>query len=130
MGVSEELPTDRVSLGRIWDGLDLEASLGQAAGRPQLIVEISNAPLKPDLLLFWSPAGAAVRATPETSEHGVGDTDGGQLPADSVLVGVLRAAKYAVFDLPERTLAGEGRLVLYSLPYRQVVGVSELVRLH
>lgn len=130
IAVEGEMTSERVSLGQIWDDIGLEVSVGRMQEGPRLIVEISNAPLKPDLLLFWSPAEAEIRMTPTSSDHVVAGTDGGQLPEGSVLLGMLRETSSAVFELPEPTRIGEGRLVLYSLPYRQVVSVSRPVNLN
>lgn len=120
---------ERTSLGQIWEGIGLEVSLGRSQEERRLVVEISDVPLKPDLLLFWSPVSAEVRSTPESEGHTVRAADGGQVPAGSVFLGVLRETNPAVFALPERTRADAGRLVLYSLPYRQVVSVSSPVHL-
>jgi hypothetical protein len=100
------------------------------AARAQLIVEITEQLLKPDLLLFWSPGGAKLRAAPESSELEEHANAGVQLPEGSVLVGNFRETERAVYDLPDRAVGTNGRFILYSLPYRRVVSASEPVDLN
>lgn len=107
------------SLGSIWAGLGLHASLKRDDHRAALMVDIVDPPLKPDLLLYWIPVSAGLR-TPAGSAAS-------QLPVTAVFLGALKEARQAAFDLPPRTLEGEGRIVLYSLPYREVVSVSNPV---
>jgi hypothetical protein len=108
------------SRGLIWEGLGFEVSFKWNAARYALIVDIVDPPLKPDLLLYWIPVSAEVR-TPA-------DSAAAQLPATAVFLGALKETRQADFDLPPRTLEGEGRIVLYSLPYREVVSVSTPVK--
>lgn len=119
-----------VPLGRVWEGLGFEVSVKSDATRAQLIVEISAPPLKPDLLLFWSPASSELRASPQTVEGEGHASHGDQLPNGSVLLGAIRETSKAVLDLPRQIVGEEGRLILYSLPYREVVSASQPVDLN
>lgn len=111
------------SLGLIWNGIGLEASLKRDDARSALVVDIVDPPLKPDILLYWIPAAAEI---PTSTDPPV---SAAQLPASAVFLGALKERRQAVFELPPRTLEGNGRIVLYSLAYREIVSVSSSVNL-
>lgn len=66
---------------------------------------------KPDLLVYWSQAGAAAA---------------GALPADAVLLGAFAAA---ALPLPAGSAGHDGVLILFNLADQEVVAVSKPFRL-
>lgn len=65
---------------------------------------------RPEILVYWTPAGSAA----------------GQLSPDAFLLGALADARARAFALPPAALGRAGRLVLYSLGHQEVVDAAEL----
>lgn len=120
---------DSASLRVIWQGLDWQAGQIDHNGKNTLVVSHPNRRPWADLLLYWVPEGSDFRPTPEPVNLDAHPAEGRQLPSEALFLGPIDGRDTSVFDIPAQMAARPGTLVLYSLPYRRVAAVSEILTL-
>ena len=121
---------DFIDFQAVWPDLDWQVGQTMRKGQKVLVLRHPAREPQADLILYWIPANRPLRPPPETDDGIHTDHAGLQLPGEALFLGPLAAGARSIFDLPDATTAQSGRLVLYSLPYRSVAGVSSPLRLH
>lgn len=115
----ESLTTVR-PLGKPWLNLPVEAHLCQTPnGQLGLKLSIIDELLKPDLLVYWIPESS--NQTPDIREES-------RLPSNSVFLGSFAQTAPSFLPIPESAQT-TGRLILYSLPYQEIVDQSKSLSL-
>jgi len=121
---------DSVNLRAIWKGLDWQIGQIDDNGKNTLVISHPNSRPWADLLLYWVPKGSDFRPTPEPVNLDAHPAEGRQLPSEALFLGPVDGRNTSVFDIPALIMARPGTLAIYSLPYRRVAAVSEILTLH
>jgi hypothetical protein len=121
--------TNYVDLRAIWQGLDWQIGQIDYDGKNTLVVSHPNRRPWADLLLYWVPERSEFRPTPEPVNLDGHPVGGRQLPPEALFLGPMDGHITSRFEIPAPATAQPGMLTIYSLPYRRVAAVSEILTL-